>query len=279
MIFGFRQFSLMQDLIYDRTGIRVAEVKIHSIKRHVESRIKVLGLPGFEDYYRRLRFFDPEGEEFQGLVSEITVNETYFFRDFSQLRAFAEECLEELMGHKTNRGPRSLKILSAGCSTGEEPYTLAIILREMVENLEAWSCRILACDIDEAALDRAREGFYDARSVKDVPAPYLARWFAREGDHYRVDPSVLGAVTFYQVNLFDEASMAVLGEGFDFVFCRNVLIYFDEASRRAVVERFYRMMDPGGYIFLGHSEAMSRISSAFELVKTSEHMVYRKPRR
>jgi len=279
MIFGFRQFSQMRDLVYERTGIKVAELKIHAIRRHVESRIQVLGLSGFEDYYRLLRFFDSSGEEFQEVVNQIVVNETYFFRDFPQLRAFGEECLEDVCRRRSGLGLRNLKLLSAGCSSGEEPYTIGIILREMLEDYVSWLPRILACDLDDEALDKAGRGLYDSRSVKDVPSAYLSRWFAREGGLFRVRPEIREMVAFHRANLFDDGSLSALGEGYDFIFCRNVLIYFDETSRRAVVERFYRMMNPGAYIFLGHSESMSRISSAFELVKTADHMVYRKPAR
>lgn len=280
MKFGFREFTELRKLIYAKSGIYLGDEKVYFLRRRVEKRMEELGIEDPQEYVDYLRFFDRQGRELHKLVEEVTVNETYFFREFPQLQAFAEHCLPEVLERKrkglfTSR----LRILSAGCSTGEEPYTLAIILREMVDDLESFSPRIVAVDIDGRVLEKALKGVYEARSVKDVPKVYLERYFEKvESDKWRVMNSVRELVSFEQVNLADYDGVLRFGmSSFDFIFCRNVLIYFSEEVRRRVVESFYTLLQPGGYIFLGHSESLSRISTAFTLRRRGGYLVYQKP--
>ncbi|MGC8777702.1 MAG: CheR family methyltransferase [Candidatus Caldatribacteriaceae bacterium] len=272
MIFGFREFSALRDHIYTRTGVYIGDQKVYILKRRLEQRLTTLGLSSADEYIDYLKHWDGSGREFEELVSAITVNETYFFREFPQLQSFAECCLPEIVEGK--KGGR-IRILSAGCSTGEEAYTLSIICQEMLDPPHTFS--IDALDIDYRALEKARKGIYEERAVRDVPRVYLEKYFEKTREGFVVKDGVRRFVTFHKVNLNDREALLALGKGFDFVFCRNVLIYFSDDSRRKVVEAFYAMMNPGGYIFLGHSESMSRITSAFELRRMGESLVYRKP--
>uniref|UniRef100_A0A7V4WM82 protein-glutamate O-methyltransferase n=1 Tax=Candidatus Caldatribacterium saccharofermentans TaxID=1454753 RepID=A0A7V4WM82_9BACT len=272
MIFGFREFCEIRNHIYARTGVHIGDQKVYLLRRRVEERLKALGLSSAEEYIAYLKYRDGSGKEFDELVSSVTVNETYFFREFPQLQTFAEHCLPEVVERK-NTG--RIHILSAGCSTGEEPYTLSIICQEMLDPPHNFS--ITAVDIDYRALEKAKQGIYDERSVRDVPQVYLEKYFTRTSKGFVVRDEVRRFVTFRKANLNDREALLALGRDFDFVFCRNVLIYFSDDSRRRVVETFYAMMNPGGYIFLGHSESLSRITSAFELKRMGGNLVYRKP--
>jgi chemotaxis protein methyltransferase CheR len=269
-------FIKLRNLIYERTGIRYEENKIYYIKKRLHQRMEAGGFDRVEDYIRHLKIFDPKGREFQQLINLLTVNETYFFREFSQLQVFAESCLQEVIKNKAQANNRTIKVFCAGCSTGEEPYTLAIILREMIEYYSSWEVLIKAIDIDENVLGAARRGVYDQRSVKDVPPTYLQRYFASPAKgEYVIDQSIKDMVIFEHLNLMDRRALR-FEEDYDFVFCRNVLIYFDDISRKQVVDKFYSMLRKGGYIFLGHAESLSRISSAFKIRRVSNHIVYRR---
>ena len=171
---------------------------------------------------------------------------------------------------------RRLRIWSAGCSSGEEPYTLAMILKEVMHDASRWDIKIKATDIDQVRLEMARRAVYDERSVKEVPAEYFDRHLARlPAGYFGIKPETAKLVELEHLNLSDRLAMRGMRQ-FDFVFCRNVLIYFDDASRKAVVDHFYNALRPGGFIFLGHSESIGRISTAFKLLRVGPHLVYRK---
>lgn len=274
MELAVEDFIKIRNLIYERTGIHFAENKIYFVKKRLQKRMEQRDISDVSEYYKYLRFLDTNQREFQELVNLLTVNETYFFREFPQLQVFAEHCLEEVAERKRARGDRTLKVLSAGCSTGEEPYTLAIILMEMLEDFPEWTVMVKGIDIDENVLRRAHLARYDSRSVKDVPPVYLQRHFTRLGpDSFEVSPAVREHVVFEHVNMMDRRALRN-EKGYDFIFCRNVLIYFDDAARKQLVDRFYTMLNRGGFIFLGHAESLSRITTAFKLRRMGGYIVY-----
>ncbi len=273
--FEVSQFVRLRDFIYMKTGIFFEEKKLYLVKKRVNEHMSLLEMADFDTYYRFLKFRD-DGTEFQRLINLLTTNETYFFREFDQLAVFAEECLYEVCARKEEAGIKRLRIWSAGCSTGEEPYTLAIILLEMIDDIDDWDVKIEATDIDTKVLERARHGVYGKRSVRLVPEEYFQKYFKTVSGNYRIDDRVRSIVRFSHLNLMDERKMRSI-KGVDFIFCRNVLIYFDERSRKEVVARFYDAMNPGGYIFLGHSESLSRITTAFNVKKINSFIVYQKP--
>lgn len=263
------------DLFYKKTGIWFEENKRYFVDKRLDERIAELGLENYREYYQLLKF-STDPTELQQLVNRLTVNETYFFRDFPQLQGFAEEVLPQIIKAKAKTGDRSIKLWSAGCSTGEEPYTLAIILLEMLPEPEKWTIEILASDINTKVLDFARKGYYNSRSVKDVPLEYLDRYFTPRLEMQLLNSKVRKMVAFKVINLMEERDMKAQVD-YDVVFCRNVLIYFSPESRLSVLDRYYRSLKRGGYIYLGHSESVARITDAFKMERIGSNIVYRKP--
>jgi len=237
--------------------------------------MEALGLEDPREYVFQLCYADAEGREMQALANLITTNETYMFREYEQLEAFANCCLPEVLSAKQGRGEQRLRIWSAGCSSGEEAYTLAIILQEIFPQSQYWDCEIVASDIDQNMLAQGAAARYWWRSVREVPAEYLDKYFTKEGESYLVRPKIKSLVRFEHLNLHDRMAMRAM-RNFDFIFCRNVLIYFDDLSRKCAVDHFYNSLTRGGYIFLGHSESIGRISSAFKLKRLDSHLVYAK---
>jgi chemotaxis protein methyltransferase CheR len=270
------QFGKLCRVIYDKLGLMFDERKVHFLTKRVGLRMSALGIADISQYTFMLGYADPKGEEMQALANLITTNETYMFREYEQLQAFADYCLPEVVARKEKQGDRSLRIWSAGCSSGEEPYTLAIIIKEVFNDSSSWDIRIAATDVDEDRLAMARAAVYGDRSVKNVPEPYVARHFVQNGENFHVNPSITALVEVGHLNLSDRLQMRSMCD-FDFIFCRNVLIYFDDQSRKAAVDHFYKALRPGGFIFLGHSESVGRISSAFSLRRLGESLVYMKP--
>lgn len=274
MELSIEDFINLRNLIYERTGMQFGENKIYYFKKRIQKRMEHRDIHKVSEYIRFLKMFDRDNREFQDLINLITVNETYFFREFEQLAIFGENCLQETLEKKRASGDKNLRVFSAACSSGEEPYTLAIILREMVDDFKSWNVLVKGVDIDENVLSSAIKAEYDSRSVKDVPPDYMERYFHRlGGGMYRVKQEIRDLVTFEHVNLMDRRSLRN-ERNYDFIFCRNMLIYFDDQSRKQVVERFYTMLNRGGYIFLGHAESLSRISTSFKIKRIDGFTVY-----
>ena len=269
------QFGKLTQQIYQRLGLHFEEKKNYFLQKRVERRMDALGLTDPQDYVFRICYADPNGQEMQALANLITTNETYMFREYEQLEAFANCCLPEVLSVKQSRGEQELRIWSAGCSSGEEPYTLAMILQEVFPQSQYWNCEIVATDIDQNMLAQGARARYWWRSIRDVPAAYLEKYLVKDGDSYIVREKTASLVRFEHLNLHDRMGMRAM-RNFDFIFCRNVLIYFDDRSRKAAVDNFYNSLNRGGYIFLGHSESIGRISSAFKLKRVETHLVYAK---
>jgi len=271
------QLDRIRELIYRETGILYETKKDYALKDRLERCMAEAGAGSFHEYYNGLSL-NNKSHELQTLIEELTVNETYFFRDFPQLRGFAEKVLPLVVAEKKAKNDFSLKVWSAACSTGEEPYTLSIIVQEMIEDYEKWKVSIFASDIDRQALRMARKGEYGQRSMKDTPLPYREKYFEKKENFWRVLPHTAEPVDFELLNLIDRHSMR-RQRGYDFIFCRNVLIYFNDLSRKKVVNSFYDALNPGGFLFLGSSESVGRITAAFELTKIDGDLFYRKPKK
>jgi len=192
---------------------------------------------------------------------------------------FAEEILSLVCEEKRKKYNKTLRIWNAGCSTGEEPYTIAIILLEMIKDIYSWRVEILGTDINRKTLKMCRKATYGERSLKDVPYEYREKYFIpyedQNQDKYKLRDEVKKYVRFEYLNLNDGLRLQRI-KNFDFIFCRNVLIYFDPKSCKEIVNSFYNSLNKGGYIFLGSSESMSRISAAFKLVRLNSGLVYMK---
>jgi chemotaxis protein methyltransferase CheR len=268
-------FRLLRDLIYDYCGIFFQDDNDYIVTRRLQPRLDALSLPDFGDYYRYLVSSSPEvrRSELEEIVDRVTTNETYFFRESYQLDAFKEEILPEI-AHKRPRGKR-LSVWSAGCASGEEAYTIAILILE--SGLFAdWDVRVFGNDISRRCLHIARKAQYGRASFRSTDERLVRRYFREVDGKQQVRDEVRSMVSFGQINLVDHAMMGLVGE-VDVAFCRNVLIYFDVTSRKRVIEMLYRKLQRGGYLLLGHSESLINLTTAFDLVHLNNDMVYRKP--
>jgi chemotaxis protein methyltransferase CheR len=273
--FKTEELEKIRQIIYRETGMLFEDKKNYFLENRLTERMKHLGLTDFREFLHVL--IQPSSrQELDRFIESITINETYFFRDFEQLQGFAEQVLPVYLQQKRNDRDRDLRVWSAACSTGEEPYTLSIILQEVMPDLMDWNLRIDATDIDSQVLEFAAHGLYSERSLHSTPEPYIDRYFTQMAGHWRVKDRVQRPVQFKRLNFMDNLGMRGR-RGFDFIFCRNVLIYFDDRSRRQVVEELYDALLPGGYLFLGHSESVGRITSIFQLERVEGFLCYKKP--
>jgi len=274
-IISVEQIQKLGQQIYLKLGLHFDDKKIYFLKTRVAKRMAALGMEDPREYIFLVSYADTKGLEMQALANLITTNETYMFREYDQLQAFANYCLPEVLSAKQASGDRTLRIWSAGCSSGEEPYTLAMILQEVFPQSQSWDCKIVASDIDENMLRKVVAARYGHRSVNDVPEEYRDKYLIQDGEEFVVRPRTAALVEPIHLNLSDRMALRAM-RGFDFIFCRNVLIYFDDLSRKTVVDHFYNALKPGGYVFLGHSESIGRVSTAFKLKRFENHLVYGK---
>lgn len=267
-------FLKFRDFFYRKTGIHFDEGKRYFVDKRLVERIAATGADDFRSYFIALRF-EARGEELQQLVNAMTVNETYFFREAYQFDCLVNDMLAEVVRRK-KRGGR-IRIWSIPSSTGEEPYSIAIYLLERWPLINDYEVEILSSDIDTTVLDAARAGVFTERSVAQLPKPYLEKYFTRRGNHdYAISRDLVDAVDFSRVNLSDAEETRRFRD-IDVIFCRNLLIYFDDLSRRLAAEAMFEALSPGGFVCLGHSESMSRISSLFGVRRFADAMVYQKP--
>jgi chemotaxis protein methyltransferase CheR len=267
-------FRRLCDFLYRRTGMVFTEAKRYYVQRRVDDRVAATGATSFASYFARLRG-DVNGE-IEQFVNAFTVNETYFYREEHQLQCLTTDLLRERV--RTKRAGETIRIWSVPCSTGEEPYSIAIWLLENWPQVDAYDIEILGSDIDTRALEAAREGLFGRRALMRLTPELVARYFEPTGEdeRWRVLEDLRQSVGFSTVNLVEASETRVHGR-FDVIFCRNVLIYFDDTSRRIAAENLYENLAPGGYICLGHTESMSRISPLFEVCRYDDAIVYRRP--
>ena len=267
------EFSRLCEFLYRRTGMVFTESKRYYVQRRVTERMAATGSATFASYFARLRS-DVRGE-IEQFINAFTVNETYFYREDHQLRCLTSDLLPERVKHK--RPGESLRIWSVPCSTGEEPYSLAIWLLENWPQVDAYDIEIVGSDIDTRVVEAAREGLFGRRALMRLTPDLIARYFTQEGeDSWRILDELRSSVRFTPVNLVEPGETRPHGR-FDVIFCRNVLIYFDDASRRTAAENLYENLAPGGFICLGHTESMSRISPLFDVARYADAIVYRRP--
>ena len=267
-------FEKLGEFIYRKSGIHLEEEKHYEkIAKYIDKRAEELEVDSFRKYFFKLRFDDQGGEEFQELMNAVTVNETYFFREKDQFEVLVNSILPEL--DKVIPKNRPIRILSSPCSTGEEPYSMILHIVEEGKLIEHRDIEVVGIDIDSTVIEKAKIAKYTDRSVHAIPKNILGRWFVKKGLGYQLGDDLMGTVDFKVANIFDKAMMRSLGK-FDVIFSRNMLIYFDDASRKEVAMTFYDMLNPGGYVLLGHAEYMSRIVSVFEAKKIGNSLVYQK---
>jgi chemotaxis protein methyltransferase CheR len=266
-------FQKLMEFFYRKTGISFAPTSRYFVDKRVVERIEATGCGNFRNYFTMLRFQASCGE-MQQLTNLMTVNETYFLREEYQFQCMVNSVFPEIIARKTDKSP--IRIWSIPSSSGEEPYSIAMYLLECWAGINNWDVEIISSDIDTSILQKAMAGRYSARSVQNVPSLWINKYFKPIGDEYQICDELRQAVDFTRVNLSVQADTRSYRD-FDVIFCRNLLIYFDDISRKAAAETFYDSLKPGGYICLGHSESMSRISSLYNVRKFAEAILYQRP--
>lgn len=269
-------FVMLRDFIYSKTGIFFPEKKKYLIEGRLVKRLQVLKLGHFEDYLQLLKYDQLKQNEFEFLCNTITINETSFFRNDAQTDAFQKKFAEEVIEAKKVYNNRTLRIWCAACSSGEEPYSLAMLyLEHLKPRYPELRIEIIGTDINTAVLDMAHKAEYNQYAIRSMPKLYLNKYFDQSNGVYRLRQEVKELVRFEYINLIDREKMRHMMH-FDFIFCANVLIYFDEKAKIQVVGDLFNSLNRGGYLFIGFSEMLHRISTAFKLVSIPKTTAYKK---
>lgn len=271
------EFDRLRDVIFRLSGLSYAENKHYLLESRLQERLERRRLKDFSEYLRFLDTSPLAQEELTYLFNQITTNETSFYRNPPQISAFQYQVMPAIAELKRRRGQNRIRIWSAGCSSGEEPYTLAIAVREALgPDFPAWRITIEANDISNDMLERAKKAEYGDYALRATPLSVKEKWFSQNGDSsWRPSPEIREMVRFGFLNLSDEPAMRGMA-GFDVIFCRNVLIYFDADMKKKIVGHFHRALLPGGWLFVGHSEAMAGVTQEFELHQFTGALAYTK---
>jgi chemotaxis protein methyltransferase CheR len=270
-----KDFEQLRDFIYNICGMYFHTTKKYFLESRLTRRMEATGSKTYQDYFQLLK--SPRGsEELKFLMDEITTNETYFFRNVPQLAALENKLLPEIVEAKNKMGFRKLRIWSAASSSGEEAYTMAMILLEKRSTLlKDWIIEIVGTDINETVIAQAKEGVYNAYSVRNIPELYKRKYIREDNGKFILAPEVKKFVTFNKLNLYEDSKMIFM-KSFDFIFCANVLIYFDIASKSKVVQHFYNNLQPYGYFFVGQSESLHGVNDKFKTVHFPGGFGYKK---
>jgi chemotaxis protein methyltransferase CheR len=269
----------IRDLVYQVAGIFHPDTKLRLLLDRCASRMKELKVATLREYFEHLTVKPTRQIELVALLNEITIGETCFFRSRPQLEALQQVVLPKIIEAKSKLPVRRFRIWSAGCSTGEEPYTLSMVLQEESQrSLKGWSVEVLATDLNERSLTEAKNAIYGTYSTRYLTEYYRQKYFTPVGDQLQVQSSVRNGVVFSRLNLSDEAGMTFM-KSMDVIFCCNVLIYFDLASKRRVIQHFYNNLLPHGYLFLGHSESLYGVNDEFRLIHLPGATAYTKGER
>ncbi|HAK69416.1 MAG TPA: chemotaxis protein CheR [Treponema sp.] len=261
------QFELFRKLIYDASGITFSDNNRSILDSRLKERLREKKLTDVEEYYRLV---NADGNEFKAFLDSITTNLTRFFRNQPHFDALIKYVVPHVIENKKRNGETKIRIWSAGCSTGEEPYTIAMLLKDKLP--APYSFDIMASDISLKSLLIGQQGFYPTSRVAGVPREYLDRFFTKNEKGYQVKSDLMNSVHFDYHNLRHDSGARNL----DIVFCRNVLIYFDEPAQKATIDRFYRSMAQNSYLFIGHSESLFGMDTKFQFLKTEWACLYQK---
>lgn len=269
-VLGDREFDQIRKIVYDRTGINLTDAKREMVYSRLSKRLRQLGLDGFREYCAIIQ--EESSNELGNFINSITTNLTSFFREKHHFEYLKQQLVPGIV--KEGRPGNTIRIWSAGCSTGEEPYSLAITMTETLRNFPGWSVKILATDLDTAVLEKGRNGIYGAERVSGLSELVVKKWFSKgSGDNegmVRVKPELRQMIMFKQLNLMGEWPVK---QGVDIIFCRNVVIYFDKPTQTKLFDRFANHLGPQGFIFIGHSESLYQVSDRFDLLGQT---IYRK---
>lgn len=260
-------FERFRSLIYDESGIHFSESNRTILESRLKERLRHAGLETIAEYYTHVR---SNGEELKVLLDAVTTNLTRFFRNTAHWETFENFVVPNLIEQKRKRGETVVRVWSAGCSTGEEPYTLAMELKELLP--PGFTAEVLASDLSLKSVLTAQQGFYADSRISGIPEPFLAKYFDRKEGGYQVKETLKQLIKFDYHNLKHDSGRRNL----DVIFCRNVLIYFDEAAQKAVVDRFYEALAPHSFLFIGHSESLFGMDTKFTFLKTDWACLYAK---
>jgi len=260
------EYELYRDLIYAESGITFTTTNRSILESRLKERLREKNITSVTSYFDTIKV---DKEELKGFLDSITTNLTRFFRNQAQFDALEKHVIPELINN-IKKVPGTIRIWSAGCSTGEEPYTIAMLLTEVLP--KSWSFDILASDISLKCLMTAKEGFYSESRIVGIPDNYLAKYFTKVEGGYKIIPTIHSKIKFDYHNLKNDSGQ----RNFDVVFCRNVIIYFDEVAQTAVMGRFWDAMASKSFLFIGHSESLFGMDTKFEFLKTEWATLYRK---
>jgi chemotaxis protein methyltransferase CheR len=273
MLMSEKEFKKLMDFIYRKIGIFIDEKKFKILGRKIEAFIEKKKYDNFRSFFHDIRFNKDESA-LQSLINIITVNETYFFRENYQFESLINFILPQL--DKIRDKNEVIRILCAPSSTGEEPYSIALHLLNEGNLANRRDFEIIGIDIDSSVLEKAKRGIYSQRSIQFLPNNIIREYFTKKDENqYEIAKFLREAIDFKVVNVMDKFALKRLGK-FDIVFSRNMLIYFDDFSRKKVAMNFYEIIKPQGYVFLGHAESMNRIVSVFRTKRLGESIVYQK---
>jgi len=268
------EFRLFTDLLRSRCGLHFDDATRFLVEKRLARRIVECDVGSFASYLYQLRQGANSDEEFSTLVDLLTTNETYFFRERSQLTALVDEIIPEMLSRQ-GRHKHPISIWSAGCSSGEEPFSIVMMALE-ANLVPGRDFRVYASDISRAVLAKARRGIYREASFRETDPSMRMHYFAQKEGLMRISDEVKRHVDFMHMNLLDMAKASLLGT-MDVVLCRNVIIYFDLDNKKKVMATFHDKLQPGGYLLLGHSESLINVTADFELKHLSRDLVYRRP--
>jgi chemotaxis protein methyltransferase CheR len=283
------EYKLLQTLVYQECGMYFDDRRAHFLQDRLQRRLRVTGIDTFYSYYRLLTSYQGKAE-LSALVENLTVNETSFFRNKPQLELFQKSTLEDLLRRKQERRDWNIRIWSAGCSTGQEPYTIAMMICDALAYYylrnplpfempvpkplipPPWKVEILASDINYTVLRTAQDAIYSESQMEVVDYPFRLRYFDKIGERYAIKPPLKEMVHFDFHNLKTE----FLPQRNDIIFCRNVMIYFDEAEQKRLVQKFYRCLNPEGYLFIGHAESLFGLSDKYRMIHANNGTAYQR---
>ncbi|PLX70725.1 MAG: chemotaxis protein CheR [Denitrovibrio sp.] len=264
------EFVELKDIIYKNAAIAFADSKKYLIENRLSKRLQELNFSSFKDYIYYLKYDSKKREEMEILLNHVTINETYFLRERAQMDHMIKNVIPELIA----KGKRNIRIWSAACSSGEEPYSIAILLNEAGLFGKA-NIEIIATDINTEVLQIAQKGIYRTISFRGVPPAIQQKYFTKDGFTFKLDPNIMNKIKFFQGNLSNPMLGSKVGK-LDVIFCRNVLIYFDVPSKTKVIDLFHKSLNVPGALYLGHSETLNKISVSFKMENFGGGIIYRK---
>ncbi len=265
------EFRLFKELIYEECGINFVEEKRGFLESRLKKRMESQGIKSAYEYYYTIKHSAQKWQELPALLDALMICETSFFRNLPQFELLRDEVLPELIARKRKSGSRTIRIWSAGCSTGQEPYSAVMMLLNSMPDANLWSIRVFASDLSFTALERAQSGQYRPEQLKGVDRGSVQRYFTQDNGHYVLADSVKRHVIFDYHNLKHDNGL----RGLDIIFCRNVLIYFDADEQRRLITRFTNSLVPSGYLFLGHAESLQGITGRFTMLHKNKGIAYR----